>query len=105
MTLKADRDALIQAAAGWDGIATEIIGARLDLWTGEGRGSEFGGLATLAGINTQHDTFITDMLAALLTGQQTMWDIANALTDTAKDFGATDTNVADTFHNEDGTPA
>lgn len=45
------------------------------------------------------------MLAALNSGQQTMMDIAQALIDTAKDFGATDTSVADTFHNEDGTPA
>jgi hypothetical protein len=105
MTLKADRDALIEAAAGWQGVASEFSSARLSMLTGDGRGSEFGGLATLAGINTQHDTFITDMLAALSSGQQTMSDIAQALIDTATDFGATDTSVADTFHNEDGTPA
>lgn len=104
MTLKADRDALINAAAGWQGIATEFASARTDMLTGDGRGSEFGGLATLAGIDTQHDTFVTEMLAALNSGQQTMLDIAQALIDTAKDFGATDTHVADTFHNEDGTP-
>lgn len=104
MTLKADRDSLLEAAAGWQGVAAEFKGAKADMMRGDGRGSEFGGLATLANIDTQHNDFVTAMIAALSTGQQTMSDIAQALIDTAKDFGATDTDIADTFHNPDGTP-
>jgi hypothetical protein len=104
MGIKEDRDALVQAAAGWEGVATEIVGARLDVMRGRGRGSEFGLLATSAGIGEAHDTFIESVLNALLTGQQTMFEIAAALQATAQDFGATDEDVADTFHNPDGTP-
>jgi hypothetical protein len=104
MGIKEDRDALVQAAAGWEGIATELVGARLDIMRGRGRGSEFGLLATSAGIGDAHDTFIDSVFDALLTGQQTMFDIAAALRATARDFGATDQDVADTFHNPDGTP-
>jgi hypothetical protein len=104
MGIKEDRDALVQAAAGWEGIATELVGARLNLMRGRGRGSEFGALATAAGIDEAHDTFIDSVFDALLTGQQTMFDIAAALQATAQDFGATDQDVADTFHNPDGTP-
>lgn len=105
MTLKADRDALIEAAAGWQGVANEFAKAKTDLSLGDGRGSAFGGLATLANINTQHDDFVSDMIAALSNGRQTMSDIAQALIDTARDFGATDTDVSDTFHGSDGTPS
>lgn len=104
MGIKEDRDALMQAAAGWEGIATEFVGARLNIMRGRGRGSEFGALASAAGIDTAHDTFIDSVFDALLTGQQTMFDIAAALQATALDFGATDQDVADTFHNPDGTP-
>jgi hypothetical protein len=104
MGIKEDRDALVQAAAGWEGVATEIVGARLDVMRGRGRGSEFGLLATSAGIGEAHDAFIESVLNALLTGQQTMFEIAAALQATAQDFGATDEDVADTFHNPDGTP-
>ena len=104
MGIKEDRDALVQAAAGWEGIATELVGARLDIMRGRGRGSEFGLLATSAGIGDAHDTFIDSVFDALLTGQQSMFDIAAALRATARDFGATDQDVADTFHNPDGTP-
>ena len=104
MGIKEDRDALMQAAAGWEGIATEFVGARIDVMRGRGRGSEFGLLATSAGIGEAHDTFIDSVFDAMLTGQQTMFDIAAALRATARDFGATDQDVADTFHNPDGTP-
>ena len=104
MGIKEDRDALVQAAAGWEGIATELVGARLDIMRGRGRGSEFGLLATSANIGEAHDDFIESMFQAMLTAQQTMFDIAAALQATAQDFGATDQDVADTFHNPDGTP-
>lgn len=104
MTLKAQRDSLIAAAAGWQGVASDFANAKAEMALGDDRGSAFGGLATLAKIDSQHNDFVAAMIAALSTGQQTMSDIAQALIDTAKDFGATDTDVADTFHNTDGTP-
>lgn len=104
MGIKESRDALLSTAAGWDGVADEFNRARLEMRKGLDRGSEFGLLATSAGIGTQHDQFIRDVVDALRVGRQTMRSIADALVDTAKDFGATDSDVADTFHNPDGTP-
>ncbi len=104
MELKEDRDALIAAAAGWDGIAIELGNARNDLLGHEHEGSEFGWFASRAGIPEKHNTFIAAMMAALLDGVHRANDIADALRNTAKDFGATDVSVADTFHNADGTP-
>ncbi|WP_426247069.1 type VII secretion target [Nocardioides sp. LHG3406-4] len=103
MGLKASRDALIAAAAGLDGVAAELNNARTKVMRGDGRGSEFGSLAE--SIQEPHDTFITSMLDALAQGDKVMREIADALQATAKDYGATDTAVADTFHNPDGTPA
>jgi hypothetical protein len=104
MTLKVNRDALIRTAAGWDAVGQEFWTARSDMATGDGRGSQFGFLANSAGIDTQHNTFVTSMMDALEQGHKAMKDIAQALRDTATDFGATDTTVGDTFHNPDGTP-
>jgi hypothetical protein len=102
--LKEDRDALLKAAGGFEGVAAEFTRAHGLMQKGESRGSEFGLLATSAGIGTAHDEFVSDMVTALNSGMQAMKDISQALIDTAKDFGATDTAVADTFHNPDGTP-
>lgn len=104
MGIKESREALIATAAGWDGVADEFNRARDEMVKGLGRGSEFGLLATSAGIGTQHDKFIRDVVDALGVGRKTMRSIADALVATAEDFGATDTDVADTFHNPDGTP-
>ena len=103
MGLKENRAALIAAAAGLDGVGAELNRARTKLERGDGRGSEFGALAL--SIQQPHDTFITSMLDALAHGDKVMRGIADALQATAKDYGATDTSVADTFHNPDGTPA
>jgi len=104
MTLEADLDALVKVAAGWDGVAGEMQTAQADLATGNGMGSEFGWFASRAGIDVQHDQFIADMIDALATGSAKLHSIAEALRSTATDFGATDTHVADEFHNSDGTP-
>lgn len=104
MGIKEDRETLLKAAGGWNGVGAEVSRAKGLVTVGEDGGFAFGGLAVLAGIDAAHNEFITDMVAALHKGNQTMTDIAQALIDTAKDFGATDTTVADTFHNPDGTP-
>ena len=104
MGLKASRDALIAAAAGWDGIGQEVSDAQMELWTGSGKGSQFGWFATRAGIDAEHDTFISSMIDAMANGTYRMKQVAEAIRETAKDFGATDTSVADSFHNLDGTP-
>ena len=100
MGLKENRDALIAATAGWDGVADEVSDAQMKLWTG----SNFGFFATRAGIHTAHDTFITDMIDAMANGTAVLRDVAEALRGVAADFGATDVSVADGFHNLDGTP-
>lgn len=102
MTIRESRAALVSAAAGVDAVAQELGTARTDVSRGDGRGSEFGLLA--AGIPANHDTFIDQMIAALGEGRTVMNDLAQALRDTASDFGATDTSVADEFHDPDGTP-
>ena len=104
MTLEADRSALVAAAAGWDGVADEIVTAQMKLWAGDGQGAQFGWFANRAGIDTQHDQFISSMIDAMATGSAKVREIADALRRTAEDFGATDTSVADQFHNPDGTP-
>ena len=104
MGLKENRDALIAAAAGWDGVADEVSDAQMKLWTGNGMGTHFGFFATRAGIHTAHDTFITDMIDAMANGTAVLRDVAEALRGVATDFGATDVSVADDFHNLDGTP-
>jgi hypothetical protein len=104
MTLEADRDALVAAAAGWDGVADEVVAAQMLLWDGYSQGAQFGWFATRAGIDTQHDQFINSMIDAMSTGSAKIRTIAEALRSTAEDFGATDTSVADEFHNPDGTP-
>ena len=104
MTLEADRGALVAAAAGWDGVADEVVAAQMELWSGNGQGAQFGWFANRAGIDSQHDQFITAMIDAMSTGSAKVREIAEALRRTAEDFGATDTSVADEFHNEDGTP-
>ena len=104
MTLEADRHALVTTAAGWDGVADEVLTAQQMLWTGSGHGSQFGWFASRAGIDTEHDTFISSMIDAMATGSAKLHEIADALRRTAEDFGATDTTLADQFHNPDGTP-
>jgi hypothetical protein len=104
MTLEADLDALVKVSAGWDGVADEVQTAQSELAPGSGMGSEFGWFASRAGIDLQHDQFIADMMDALATGNTKLHSIAEALRSTATDFGATDTRVADEFHNPDGTP-
>lgn len=104
MTLKANRDALIEAAAGWDGIGNELTRAYMDIIGESGAGMAFGWFAQRADIHTEHDTFIGDMAAALLDGASRMREMGDILRDIAEDFGATDVDVADTFHNPDGTP-
>lgn len=104
MTLEASRDALIATAAGWEGVADEILAAQRELWAGNGQGAQFGWFANRAGIDTEHDTFITSMIDALATGSAKVREVADALRSTAQDFGATDTSVADEFHHPDGTP-
>ncbi len=104
MTLAADRQKMLQAAAGWDRIADELRRAKGNVSPHQTGGDEFGLLAEAAGIPAEHDAFIEQMTAALHQGAQQADDIAQALRDTAKDFGATDLDVADTFHRADGTP-
>ena len=78
--------------------------AQSELWSGNGQGAQFGWFANRDGIDSQHDQFITAMIDAMATGSAKVREIADALRRTAEDFGATDTSVADEFHNEDGTP-
>jgi len=104
MTLRADLDELVKAAAGWDGVAGEVRIAKAIASNGESYGSAFGLLACRADIGRQHDTFITSMTDALSQGERRMQTIADLLRKTARDFGATDLDVADTFHHLDGTP-
>lgn len=105
MVMKASLQALTEAAAGWDGIGLELHNAYSDIVGYENSGSKFGWYADRAGIPQQHDTFIAAMADALLAGEKVMNDVADALRDVAKDFGATDLEVKDTFHKLDGTPA
>lgn len=104
MTLEADREAMIRAAAGWVGVGGELGRARGLAARGDARGVAFGALAQAAGIDGQHDRFIGEMLDCLAQGRATMNAVADALRSTARDFGATDTAAADTFHQPDGTP-
>lgn len=104
MTLKADREALVACAAGWDGIAKELEAARELIRRGDERGSEFGWFASRAGIDTAHNTFINSMIDALTQGAKHTREVGSALRHTAKDFGATDLSVKDEFHHLDGTP-
>ena len=104
MTLKADLDELVKAAAGWDGVGEELRAARAIALNGDGSGSAFGYLASKAKIADQHDTFLTSMTDALAQGERRVQAIADLLRKTARDFGATDLNVRDTFHHLDGTP-
>lgn len=104
MAIRADRDTLVAAAAGWDGIGEELSNAVSELLVCLGRGYEFGWFGQRAGIDSQHDQFATAMVDALSDGSYRMKQIAEAIRATAKDFGATDTSVADSFHNPDGTP-
>lgn len=105
MSLKADCDDLVQAAAGWDGIGKEIKAAHDLVAHGSGMGEYFGLLARMAGISKAHDTFIQAMLAALDEGDKRMGQIADLLRDAAKAYGETDLSAKDEFHNADGTPA
>ncbi|MFC7503910.1 hypothetical protein ACOACQ_16570 [Nocardioides sp. CPCC 206347] len=105
MVMKASLKALVDAAAGWDGIGLELHNAYSDIVGYESNGSKFGWYADRAGIPAQHDTFIAAMADALLAGQKVMNDVGTALRDVAKDFGATDLDVKDQFHKLDGTPA
>jgi hypothetical protein len=104
MTLRADYDELVKAAAGWDGVGEELRIARAIALNGEGNGSAFGYLACKAHIGTQHDTFLASMTDALAQGERRMQTIADLLRKAARDFGATDLHVRDTFHHLDGTP-
>ncbi|MXG89499.1 hypothetical protein [Nocardioides flavescens] len=104
-TLKADRDALDEAAAGFYGIAAELTKACESIRRGEGRGSEFGWFASRAGIDSAHDTFIADMITALEAGAQRQTQIGDIIRGIAQDFGDTDAEQADRYHNPDGTPA
>lgn len=105
MNLKADREEIVRAAAGWDGIGKELQFAHDLVAGGIGQGAYFGALATIAGIDRAHDTFIQSMTDALSQGVQRMQQIGDLLREVAKDFGETDLSVRDQFHNEDGTPA
>jgi len=104
MTLRADLDELVKAAAGWDGVADELNVARKIALNGEGYASAFGFLARRAKIAEEHDTFLASMTDALAHGERRTQTIADLLRKTARDFGATDLSVADTFHRQDGTP-
>ena len=102
--MRAELDALVAAAAGWDGVAAELQEARSRLQVGEGNGGQFGWFAHRAGIDSEHDRFVTSMIEALEAGQKSLRDMAEVLRRTAQDLGATDTEVADDFHDLDGTP-
>ncbi|MCW2853265.1 MAG: hypothetical protein JWM84_2929 [Nocardioides sp.] len=104
MTLQASLEDLLEAAAGWDGVSDEVSTASMELWTGSGQGHQFGWFAQRAGIDSQHNQFISSMISAMSNGVYQLHCVAEALRHTAKDFGATDTSVADEFHNADGTP-
>lgn len=102
--MKAELEALVASAAGWDGVADEVSSAQMMLWRCNGGGSQFGWFAARAGIDGEHDQFATAMIDAMASGTATLRDMARALRQTAKDFGVTDTDVADEFHDLDGTP-
>ncbi|WP_134738336.1 hypothetical protein [Nocardioides sp. 503] len=104
MTLKASLEDLAEAAAGWDGVSAEVSTASKELFNGSGQGFQFGWFAQRAGIDSQHDQFISSMISAMSNGVYQLHCMAEALRHTAKDFGATDASVADEFHNPDGTP-
>lgn len=104
MALEAHLEDMVEAAAGWDGVSAEVSTASLELWAGNSMGHQFGWFAQRAGIDTQHDQFIRDMISAMSNGVYQLHCMAEALRHTAKDFGATDVSVADEFHNADGTP-
>lgn len=105
MSLKADCDDLVQAAAGWDGIGKEIKAAHDLVANGSGMGDYLGAIAQLTGVSKAHDTFIQSMLAALDEGNKRMGQIADLLRDAAKAYGETDLSAKDEFHHADGTPA
>lgn len=98
MTLEADREAILRAAAGWAGIGHELGLARLHVGYGEGKGHEFGWYAQRAGIDSEHDAFISAMTEALAAGEKQMAAVAGILRQIAAEFGATDAEVADRFH-------
>ena len=98
MTLEADLDAMVRAAAGVAGVAGEVGLARTHAAYGEGKGHEFGFYAQRAGIDDQHDRFIGAMVDALGDGRQRLTRIAEIVQDIAREFGATDVDVADEFH-------
>ncbi len=105
MVMKASLEALVNAAAGWEGVGLELHTAYSGIVGYESNGSKFGWYADRAGIPAQHDLFISAMADALLAGQTAMNDVADALRDVAKHFGAVDLDVKDQFHKLDGTPA
>ena len=98
MALEADRGAIQQAAAGWAGIGQELGFARLHVGYGESKGHEFGWYAQRASIDSEHNTFITAMTAALEAGEQQMAALAGMLAQMAEEFAAKDADVADRFH-------
>ncbi len=103
--IKAAVEALVQAGSGWEGVGDECGDAWLKIVGKQSSGHNFGWFAERAHIPAAHDKFITAMTEALLSGVSQMYTMARAIQDTAKEFGATDVDVADTFHNLDGTPA
>lgn len=104
MVMEASLDALVQAASGWEGVRLEVDRAEDDLAGNQTGGDAFGWFADRAGIPAAHDKFIADMLDALAGGMKALNAMAASLRDTAKDFGETDLDVRDEFHNLDGTP-
>lgn len=104
MSLKASRSTMVAVAAGWDGVAEELGLAQGEISPGDHQGSAFGLFAQRAKIDKEHDAFIAAMIDAMGTGKKKAEAIADALRETAKDFGATDTDVADSFHHPGGTP-
>ena len=98
MTLKADLEALVDAAAGVAGVAIELGFAHAHVGSNKGKGHEFGWYAQRAGIDTAHDTFATAMVKALTDGQKTLDTIAANMRGVAKDFGVTDATAEDDFH-------
>jgi len=104
MTLRASRSTMVAVAAGWEGIADELERARGRLVACRGHGKAFGWFAERADIDKDHETFNEAMIAALSSGSARARQIADALRATAKDFGATDLDVADGFHTLTGQP-
>ncbi|HWI42676.1 MAG TPA: hypothetical protein VNS81_03600 [Nocardioides sp.] len=103
--MKAHLKDLVNAAEGWQGIGLELGQAYLDIISYSASGESFGWYADRAGIPAQHDKFLTAMADALIDGQKAMNAVAHGLREVARDFGATDLDVKDKFHNPDGTPA